>query len=182
MPWRDLAQPPLHDANMNTSVPPRILVVDDDHELTGMLREYLQREGFAVEVEPDGAQALARIGQGCDLVILDVMLPGRSGLDVLRTLRGRENTPPVLMLTARGDDVDRIVGLELGADDYLPKPFNPRELVARMRAVLRRAADRPAPGEALTLGRSASMRPGTAFPCAVKPCSSPVPNFACSRS
>ncbi len=121
-----------------------------------MLSEYLTRESFEVEVAHDGDAALARLGApgeaAPDLVILDVMLPGCSGLDVLRVLRKREAPPPVLMLTARGDDVDRIVGLELGADDYLPKPFNPRELVARMRAVLRRISERSLPHEPLVLG------------------------------
>ena len=107
-----------------------------------MLEEYLGPEGFAVAMVHDGPAALERIGSDeFDLIILDVMLPGLSGLDVLRDLHGKCATP-VLMLTARGDDVDRIVGLELGADDYLPKPFNPRELVARIRAILRRAATR----------------------------------------
>lgn len=134
----------------------RVLLVDDDRELTAMLSEYLERESFDVAIVHDGDAALERLspasGPGVDLVILDVMLPGRNGLDVLRAMRAREAPPPVLMLTARGDDVDRIVGLELGADDYLSKPFNPRELVARMRAVLRRASDRGAPREALALG------------------------------
>lgn len=138
---------------MSQGSTPRVLIVDDDRELTGMLEEYLGREGFAIDVEHDGAAALARAGSlDADLVVLDVMLPGRNGLDVLRALRASEAAPPVLMLTARGDDVDRIVGLELGADDYLPKPFNPRELVARMRAVLRRASDRPAGDESLAVG------------------------------
>ena len=132
---------------------PRILIVDDDRELTAMLSEYLGHEGFVVTVEHDGAEAVQKISaQNADLVILDVMLPGKSGLDVLRAVRARDERPPVLMLTARGDDVDRIVGLELGADDYLAKPFNPRELVARMRAVLRRGAERGATGEPLSLG------------------------------
>jgi two-component system response regulator CpxR len=133
----------------------RVLLVDDDRELTSMLCEYLVREGFEVDVVHDGDSALERLSgdaRSTDLVVLDVMLPGRSGLDVLRSLRARESAPPVLMLTARGDDVDRIVGLELGADDYLPKPFNPRELVARMRAVLRRANDHATPREAVSLG------------------------------
>ena len=140
-----------------TAIAPRILLVDDDRELTSMLEEYLGREGFAVTTSADGSEALERLTQPrldppLDLVVLDVMLPGRSGLDVLRALRSSEAPPPVLMLTARGDDVDRIVGLELGADDYLPKPFNPRELVARIRAVLRRASDRAVPREPLVLG------------------------------
>jgi two-component system response regulator CpxR len=138
------------------AAPPRLLLVDDDRELTAMLEEYLGHEGFEVRALHDGGVALEALsGPGepaPDLVVLDVMLPGRSGLDVLRALRSREGAPPVLMLTARGDAVDRIVGLELGADDYLPKPFNPRELVARIRAVLRRARERRAPPESLTIG------------------------------
>jgi DNA-binding response OmpR family regulator len=131
----------------------RVLLVDDDAELTQMLAEYLGREGFDVEIESDGGRAHDRAAQlRADLVVLDVMLPGRNGLDVLRALRARDQPPPVLMLTARGDDVDRIVGLELGADDYLPKPFNPRELVARMRAVLRRASDRGGTDEPVDVG------------------------------
>ena len=143
---------------MSTPAPlPRILLVDDDRELTAMLSEYLGREGFEVAVAHDGTEALSRLTEpaaahAAELVVLDVMLPGRNGLDVLRALRAREIAPPVLMLTARGDDVDRIVGLELGADDYLAKPFNPRELVARMRAILRRVTERAAPYEPLTLG------------------------------
>jgi two-component system response regulator CpxR len=126
----------------------RILVIDDDIDLCELLTDYLTTEGFAVEVVHDGeagaAQALAR---DYALVVLDVMLPGISGFEVLRRLRSASKTP-VLMLTARGDDVDRIIGLEMGADDYLPKPFNPRELVARIRAVQRRSASAPATGNA----------------------------------
>jgi len=142
----DSAARRLHHSPMEATDPTRILIVDDDRELTAMLVEYLAREGFAVDVCHDGTEACALLAKetSCSLVVLDVMLPGTSGLDVLRGLRARPGAPPVLMLTARGDDVDRIVGLELGADDYLPKPFNPRELVARLRAVLRRASDRPA--------------------------------------
>ena len=120
----------------------RILLVDDDRELCQMLCEYLQAEHFEVRSVHDGAGGLAAIRSGrFDLIILDVMLPGASGFDVLRDL-GAGFATPILMLTARGDDIDRIVGLELGADDYLSKPFNPRELVARMRAVLRRSSVR----------------------------------------
>jgi DNA-binding response OmpR family regulator len=141
----------------STTPLPRVLLVDDDRELTAMLSEYLGREGFEVSLASDGNEALARLTEpGAerppDLVVLDVMLPGRNGLDVLRALRSREAPPPVLMLTARGDDVDRIVGLELGADDYLAKPFNPRELVARMRAVLRRLSESRSPHEPVALG------------------------------
>jgi DNA-binding response OmpR family regulator len=117
----------------------RVLLADDDEELCDMLGAYLRREGFEVECAHDGETALAKALSGSyDLVVLDVMMPKRDGFDVLRRLR-RESLVPVLMLTARGSDVDSIVGLELGADDYLPKPCNPRVLTARMRAVLRRA-------------------------------------------
>lgn len=127
----------------------KVLVVDDDVALCELLKEYLAGEGFDVEAVHDGPGGAGRAVSGAfDLVVLDVMLPGRSGLDVLRELR-RTSAVPVVMLTARGEEVDRIVGLELGADDYLPKPFNPRELAARMRAVLRRAGDeREAAGRA----------------------------------
>jgi two-component system response regulator CpxR len=117
----------------------RILIVDDDVELTGLLRELLEPEGYAVDTHGTGRGAAERAsGGGYALVILDVMLPEVNGFEILRLVR-RTSTVPVILLTARGDDVDRIVGLEIGADDYLPKPFNPRELLARMRAVLRRA-------------------------------------------
>ncbi|MBK9131404.1 MAG: response regulator transcription factor [Gammaproteobacteria bacterium] len=117
----------------------RLLLADDDEELSDMLAEYLRGEGFEVDVAYDGDDALARAVQGdCDLVVLDVMMPRLNGFDVLRELR-RKSLIPVLMLTARGSDTDSVVGLELGADDYLPKPCNPRVLVARIRAVLRRS-------------------------------------------
>jgi two-component system response regulator CpxR len=124
----------------------RILVVDDDVELASLLREFFQREGFDVEFSHNGTAGLeAAMRGGFDLVVLDVMLPGLDGFEILRRLRPHSSVP-VLMLTARGEDVDRIVGLELGADDYLPKPFNPRELVARIRAILRRMEPRPDAG------------------------------------
>jgi DNA-binding response OmpR family regulator len=117
----------------------RVLLVDDDRELCLMLCEYLAAEHFEVKSVHDGSDALAELQSGeFEIVILDVMLPNVGGFDVLRKL-GASYPTPILMLTARGDDVDRIVGLELGADDYLSKPFNPRELVARIRAILRRA-------------------------------------------
>ena len=120
----------------------RVLLVDDDSQLTEMLAEYLQPEGMIITAVGSGTQGLSRAQQDeYDLIILDVMLPGLSGFDVLRQLRQGGVQSPVLMLTARGDDVDRIVGLEMGADDYLPKPFNPRELLARIKAILRRARD-----------------------------------------
>ena len=116
----------------------RILVVDDDTELCELLEEYLQAEGFVTHVVHDGKEGLQQALTGdYDLVVLDIMIPSISGFQVLQAIRSR-STVPVLMLTARGEDVDRIVGLEMGADDYMPKPFNPRELVARIRAVLRR--------------------------------------------
>ncbi len=119
----------------------RILIVDDDVELATMLVEFLRREGYAVEAQygADAGIASLRTAEP-DLLILDVMLPERSGLDVLRELRLASSRLPVMMLTARGDPIDRILGLELGADDYLAKPFDPRELLARIRAILRRAA------------------------------------------
>src|SRR6476659_3045994 len=118
----------------------RILIVDDDFELCSLVSEYLAPEGFRVESVHDGETGLQRALSGNYLmVVLDVMLPGMSGFDVLRRIRATSRVP-VLLLTARGEDVDRIVGLEIGADDYLPKPFNPRELVARIRAVLRRTS------------------------------------------
>ncbi|MEM9011382.1 MAG: response regulator [Pseudomonadota bacterium] len=117
----------------------RVLVVEDDPEIGPLTRDMLAREGFAAELARDGVEldrALAR--QAADLIVLDLMLPGEDGLSICRRLRAGEG-PPILMLTARGEDIDRIVGLEIGADDYLAKPFNPRELVARIRAILRRA-------------------------------------------
>jgi DNA-binding response OmpR family regulator len=132
----------------------RILLVEDDPRLAEMLSEYLGQAGFGVTVAPLGATALERLaGADYDAVVLDLMLPDMDGLDVCRQLRTKADTP-VLMLTARGEPVDRIVGLELGADDYLPKPFEPRELLARLRAILRRRARATAPGEKpLTFGR-----------------------------
>ncbi len=124
----------------------RLLIVDDDAELVAMLREYLEPEGFAAESAENGQAALERLGRGgIDFVVLDVMLPGLTGFEVLRRLRATSRVP-VLMLTARGEEIDRVVGLEMGADDYLAKPFSPRELVARVRAVLRRMADIGADG------------------------------------
>jgi two-component system, OmpR family, response regulator CpxR len=120
----------------------RILVIDDDVELASLLGEFLRREGFDTDFAHDGAKGLeTALRGGYALVVLDVMLPGLDGFEVLRRLR-QSSRIPVVMLTARGEDVDRIVGLELGADDYLAKPFNPRELAARIRAVLRRTEPR----------------------------------------
>ncbi|MFL6468829.1 MAG: response regulator transcription factor [Pyrinomonadaceae bacterium] len=116
----------------------RILIIDDDEELTELVSEYLGAEGFETVAVHTGDEGLDKAKNGnYDLAVLDVMLPGMNGFEVLRNLR-ETSSLPVLMLTARGDDNERIVGLESGADDYLPKPFNPRELVARLRAILRR--------------------------------------------
>jgi len=121
----------------------QILLIDDDVELCSLVTEYLEAEGFKVEAVFDGKRGLERALNGPQLlVVLDVMLPGLNGLDVLRRIRITSKIP-VLLLTARGEDVDRIVGLEIGADDYLPKPFNPRELMARIRAILRRTRNAP---------------------------------------
>jgi two-component system response regulator CpxR len=139
-----------------------LLIVDDDRELSQMLNEYLSGEGFRITLVGDGAQAIERLAsETFDLVILDVMLPSLNGFEVLRRLR-QTLALPVIMLTARGADVDRIVGLELGADDYLSKPFNPRELVARIRAVLRRLGAREADdsNQPVTVG-SLRLDPGT---------------------
>jgi two-component system, OmpR family, response regulator CpxR len=123
---------------MKTANMERILVIDDDVELCNLVREYLLAEGFPVDCVHDGEAGLQRATAGEYLLaVLDVMLPGINGFEVLRRIRATSRLP-VLLLTARGEDVDRIVGLEIGADDYLPKPFNPRELVARIRAILRR--------------------------------------------
>ena len=116
-----------------------VLLVDDDQELGEMLRDFLAPDRLAVTACPSGEAGLEALrGQNFDLMILDIMLPGMNGLEVLKEVRSRTDIP-VIMLTARGDDVDRIIGLEFGADDYLAKPFNPRELAARIRAILRRA-------------------------------------------
>ncbi|MEO5858957.1 MAG: response regulator transcription factor [Pyrinomonadaceae bacterium] len=122
----------------------KVLIIDDDEELCELVSEYLGVEGFETAVVNDGASGLeaARSGK-YDMAILDVMLPKMNGFEVLKNLR-TDSSLPVLMLTARGDDMERIVGLETGADDYLPKPFNPRELVARLRAIMRRVKGDPA--------------------------------------
>lgn len=116
-----------------------LLIADDDTELCELLREYFGQEGFDVRLAHDGEQALQEARRhGLDAMVLDIMMPKMNGVDVLRWLR-KESELPVIMLTARGDDLDRIIGLELGADDYLAKPANPRELLARVRAILRRS-------------------------------------------
>ena len=132
----------------------RVLVVEDDPRLAEMLSEYLGQAGFRITLASAGASALRRLATEAayDAVVLDLMLPDMDGLDVCREIRTRSDTP-VLMLTARGDAIDRIIGLELGADDYLPKPFEPRELLARLRAILRRRAPAGAAAESLHFGR-----------------------------
>jgi two-component system phosphate regulon response regulator OmpR len=125
----------------------KILVVDDDIRLRQLLERYLTDQGYAVKAVPDApAMDRALDRELYDLIVLDLMLPGEDGLAICRRLRAGKNEVAIIMLTAKGEDVDRIVGLELGADDYLPKPFNPRELVARIHAVLRRRATPPPPG------------------------------------
>jgi two-component system OmpR family response regulator len=132
---------------------PRILLIEDDPEIRTLVTDYLRRQGFRVEAGNGGA-ALDRFrtvfGEP-DLIVLDLMLPGEDGLSICRRIRATSRVP-IVMLTARGEDVDRIVGLEMGADDYLPKPFNPRELVARIRAVLRRNDAPPPAGKRLAIG------------------------------
>jgi len=125
----------------------RVLIIDDDEKLRKLLGEYLKDHGFHTTCRADGADVLGVLSTDSpDLVILDIMLPGKDGLEVLKEIR-KDHGLPIIMLTARGDDMDRIVGLELGADDYLPKPFNPRELLARMKAVLRRSVNEDRGGE-----------------------------------
>jgi two-component system phosphate regulon response regulator OmpR len=126
---------------MNRTAAHKVLVVDDDQRLRDLLRRYLGDNGFNVFVA-ESAQAMNRIWlrERFDVLVLDLMMPGEDGLSVLRRLRGGNDRTPIVMLTAKGEDVDRIIGLEMGADDYLPKPFNPRELLARINAVLRRRA------------------------------------------
>jgi two-component system, OmpR family, response regulator len=138
----------------------RVLLVDDDIELASMLCEYLQQEGFDTTAVGDGEEGAAEALTGrYAIVVLDVMLPRLSGVEALRRIRARSRVP-VLMLTARGDDVDRVVGLELGADDYVPKPCTPRELVARLRAILRRSEG----GDALGPAGPLSVGPLTLWP------------------
>jgi len=126
----------------------RLLIVDDDHELAQLLGEYLSLEGFQIDIAADGIQGLEQLQKGhYDLMLLDVMMPGLGGFEVLKRLRAEGNRQPVLMLTAKGDEIDRVLGLEMGADDYLPKPFSERELLARIKAILRRTSDTSLPDE-----------------------------------
>jgi two-component system phosphate regulon response regulator OmpR len=130
-----------------TPMPHKILVVDDDLRLRDLLKRYLGEQGFAVDTVPDAAAMDRQMGRvRYDLVVLDLMMPGEDGFAACRRLRAADSAIGIVMLTARGDDVDRIAGLETGADDYLAKPFNPRELVARINAVLRRAPPPQTPG------------------------------------
>jgi two-component system response regulator CpxR len=129
-----------------------VLIVDDDVALCRLLSERLSTEGFTIEAVHDGPHGLVRaLSREHALVVLDLMLPGMAGLDVLRSLRA-QSPIPVLILTARGEDIDRIVGLEIGADDYVPKPFNPRELIARIRAILRRTVRAAVTASPLVMG------------------------------
>jgi two-component system OmpR family response regulator/two-component system response regulator CpxR len=144
------------DANASSA---KVLLIDDDVELVGLLRDYLERDGFQVGVAHDGqAGTQAALSGRYDIIVLDVMMPGASGIRVLSDIRAASPIP-VLMLTARGDDADRIMGLELGADDYVPKPCTPRELAARLRAILKRARHPPIASPALIVG-SLVLRPG----------------------
>ena len=131
---------------------PHILVVDDDREIRDLLARFLRKHGFRVDSAGDGKEMWRLLDAGrFDLIVLDLMLPGEDGLSLCRRLRAQTATPaspPIIMLTAIGEEMDRIIGLEMGADDYLAKPFNPRELLARMRAVLRRSGAAPIPSEA----------------------------------
>lgn len=131
-----------------------ILVVDDDGQIRQLVARFLRSNGFRVQTARDGVEMQSVLAEtGADLIVLDLMLPGANGLDLCRELR-RTSSTPVVMLTAKGEEVDRIIGLEVGADDYLPKPFNPRELLARINAVLRRSSASPSPlsGRSRTLG------------------------------
>ncbi|WP_293239847.1 response regulator transcription factor [Paludibacterium sp.] len=133
-------------------MPRRLLLVDDDPELTRLIGDYLRQQGYLVDVAEDGERMRAQYAvRKPDMIILDLMLPGEDGLSLCRTLRFSDSDTPILMLTARGDDIDRIIGLEMGADDYLPKPFNPRELLARVKSILRRSQNREATRQARQL-------------------------------
>jgi len=147
-PWLTKPRAPHYHVSM-TSPPalPKILVVDDDQRLRDLLRRYLAEQGFNVYLA-ENAPAMNRLWsrERFDLLVLDLMLPGEDGLSICKRLRGGNDNTPIIMLTAKGDEIDRIIGLEIGADDYLPKPFNPRELVARIHAVLRRRGAAEAPG------------------------------------
>ena len=150
------------------SVGPRVLVIDDDHELCDLLADYLGSAGFELDAVDRAEEGIRQAVSGkYAMVILDVMLPGLDGFEVLRRIRAKSELP-VLMLTARGDEIDRIVGLEVGADDYLPKPFSPRELTARLRAILRRVQggrgqETPAGGRTAILVGDVELDPAARF-------------------
>ncbi len=135
-------KPPEPVDRKNGDAPRRVLVVDDEPTVREVVARYLERDGMTVEQASDGAQALDALKRHPDLVVLDIMIPGTTGLEILRAIR-RGGETPVILLTARSDETDRVVGLELGADDYVVKPFSPRELAARVRSVLRRSRVRP---------------------------------------
>lgn len=138
----------------------RLLIADDDREFCALLSEYLSGQGFVVTCVHDGAAAIKAVArEAFSALVLDIMMPKMDGLDALRHIRQNNSTLPVIMLTARGEDIDRIVGLELGADDYLPKPANPRELQARLRAILRRSHPTTDDGTIMTVG-DLTMDPG----------------------
>jgi two-component system phosphate regulon response regulator OmpR len=149
----------------------KILVVDDDARIRDLLRRYLTQEGFEVILAEDG-KALNRImlRDTVDLIVLDLMMPGEDGLSICRRLRAANDRTPIIMLTAKGEDVDRIVGLEVGADDYLGKPFNPRELLARVHAVLRRRPPLEAPARPLQRQRESSPSARSPSTWARAPC------------
>ncbi|WP_127958721.1 envelope stress response regulator transcription factor CpxR [Serratia microhaemolytica] len=140
-----------------------ILLVDDDRELTSLLQELLEMEGFTVVVAHDGEQALSLLDDSIDLLLLDVMMPKKNGIETLKQLRLHYQTP-VMMLTARGSELDRVLGLELGADDYLPKPFNDRELIARIKAILRRTTARELPLQKVSENHILQVDALTLFP------------------
>ncbi len=153
----------------------RLLIVDDDHGLVNLLKRFLEAEGFTVDTAYDHGDGLkAALSGDHEIIILDVMLPGGSGFELLKSLR-QQSGVPVLLLTARGEAVDRILGLEIGADDYLAKPFDPRELVARIRAILRRTqegvpnAPRPDADEVLTVGDIAMSMATRTVTCNAQP-------------
>jgi two-component system OmpR family response regulator len=163
LPTLPLTPPPEeHRATMDLAT--RILLVDDDAGIRETIGNYLESHGYKVNLAPDAAamrEALDR--EAFDLVVLDVMMPGEDGLSALRRLQGRPGSPPVIMLSAVGSDIDRIVGLEIGAEDYLPKPCNPRELLARIRTVLRRAGGRDPTGPAPAPRTETSVEPVIRF-------------------
>ncbi len=144
---------------MNSAQQQRVLVVDDDIRLRDLLGKYLTEQGFTVDLVNDGSEMEKKLTHNrYDMIVLDLMLPGEDGLSLCRRLRGRGEHVPIIMLTAKGDEIDRIIGLEMGADDYLPKPFNPRELLARMHAILRRQTAAP-PGAPEAKQASVSFGP-----------------------